>query len=133
MIVLELAKSISRTEDTAPRDSQDNKCEEKREAQCSVKEENEVSGGTQVNEDPVQDKGDDESWLVRLGEDDDPKRMSTSRKWIIVLVICSGAFCATCASSVVSLMLLPYTMAELITTYVCRRDSQKAALVGIYT
>ena len=98
-----------------------------------MKEANEASRDTQVNEGPVQDKDDDESWLVRLGDDDDPKRMSTSKKWIIVLVICSGAFCATCASSVVSLILLPFTMAGLITSYGRRRDLQKAVLVEIYT
>ena len=98
-----------------------------------MKEANEASRDTQVNEGPVQDKDDDESWLVRLGDDDDPKRMSATKKWIIVLVICSGAFCATCASSVVSLTLLFCTKTELILTYVPRRDLQKAASVEIYT
>lgn len=39
---------------------------------------------------------------VVLEPHDDPKNMSAFRKWTIVLVICSGALCATCASSMAS-------------------------------
>ncbi|KAI0684802.1 major facilitator superfamily domain-containing protein, partial [Cytidiella melzeri] len=42
----------------------------------------------------------EDRYLVRLDEQDDPKRMKNLQKWVIVLVVCSGALCATCASSV---------------------------------
>ncbi|GJE92265.1 MFS general substrate transporter [Phanerochaete sordida] len=39
---------------------------------------------------------------VVLDPADDPKNMNSFRKWVILLVICSGALCATCASSMAS-------------------------------
>lgn len=36
-----------------------------------------------------------------LDSDEDPKQFNICRKWIAVLVIASGAACATCASSIV--------------------------------
>ena len=44
-------------------------------------------------------------YLVTLGPEDDPKNFGKFRKWAVVLVICTGALCATCASSMVSSML----------------------------
>ena len=41
---------------------------------------------------------------VALEQEDDPKALPVWRKWIIVLVICSGALCATCASSMVRIV-----------------------------
>lgn len=54
--------------------------------------EKEEEKSTQESEDP---------FLVILDSEDDPKHMAKIRKWVIVLVICSGALCATCASSMV--------------------------------
>ncbi|TFY56809.1 hypothetical protein EVJ58_g7420 [Rhodofomes roseus] len=39
---------------------------------------------------------------VTLGPEDDPKRIGTGRKWVITLVICNAALCATFASSIAS-------------------------------
>ena len=38
---------------------------------------------------------------VVLEDHEDPKNMSVWKKWCVVLVICSGAICATCASTMV--------------------------------
>ncbi|KAI0093212.1 MFS general substrate transporter [Irpex rosettiformis] len=86
----------------APRDSQDVNNGKKKDQQLTLKGEKETFGDTRATEGPasVQDDGDDDRYLVRLDNDDDPKHMDLSKKWAIVLVICSGAFCATCASSV---------------------------------
>ena len=43
----------------------------------------------------------DDKYAVALEQEDDPKCLPIWRKWVIVLVICSGALCATCASSMV--------------------------------
>ncbi|KAI0812553.1 major facilitator superfamily domain-containing protein [Irpex lacteus] len=82
-----------------PRDSQDdrNGNEEKTAVRRASKE---ASTATSQPLTQCKESDDDERYLVRLDEDDDPKLMATSKKWVIVLVICSGAFCATCASSV---------------------------------
>lgn len=42
----------------------------------------------------------EDPYKVFIEEEDDPKNVSTSRKWIAVLVISLGAMCVTCASSV---------------------------------
>lgn len=44
---------------------------------------------------------------VTLGPEDDPKNIDTGRKWLITLLICNAALCATFASSVVCLTLCP--------------------------
>ncbi len=44
----------------------------------------------------------EDRFAIQLQPDDDPKGLPSLRKWITVLVVCSGALCATCASSVVS-------------------------------
>lgn len=46
-------------------------------------------------------ESDDSAYEVTLEARDDPQRMSKGRKWCIVLTICSGAVCATCASTMV--------------------------------
>lgn len=64
--------------------------------------------------------------------------MATSKKWVIVLVICSGAFCATCASSVVrAIMPLVSDSGELkhkliVMLYLCRPVLQKVASDGTF-
>ena len=42
-----------------------------------------------------------DDYEVTLESSDDPKQRAVWRKWLIVSVICSGALCATCASSMV--------------------------------
>lgn len=42
----------------------------------------------------------DEEFEVTLGPDD-PKQWSLAKKWFIVMLVCSGALCGTCASSMV--------------------------------
>jgi hypothetical protein len=54
--------------------------------------------GTPVNGQSPE-KSDDR--LVSLDPAEDPLCFSTFRKWLAVMVICAGAFCVTCASSVV--------------------------------
>jgi hypothetical protein len=49
---------------------------------------------------------DDKYSVTTLDEQDDPKTMSMFRKWIAVAVIGSGSLCATCASSIVSLIVV---------------------------
>ncbi|KAG9099831.1 hypothetical protein FS749_000227, partial [Ceratobasidium sp. UAMH 11750] len=51
---------------------------------------------------PVQPKSDkgDETWEVKLDENDDPKSRRTARKWLIVFVLATSSTCVTCASSV---------------------------------
>lgn len=44
---------------------------------------------------------DDDGYEVTLDLGDDPKNISTGRKWLITLVICNASLCATFASSVV--------------------------------
>lgn len=53
-----------------------------------------------VKDEPEQPEAPDKL-EVALEQEDDPKALPVWRKWIIVLVICSGALCATCASSMV--------------------------------
>ncbi|EPT03185.1 hypothetical protein FOMPIDRAFT_152176 [Fomitopsis schrenkii] len=43
-----------------------------------------------------------DGYEVTLGPEDDPKNISTGRKWLITLAICNAALCATFASSVAS-------------------------------
>ena len=43
-----------------------------------------------------------DEFLVVLEDKDNPQKMSTFRKWIIVAIISCAAFCVTCLSSVVS-------------------------------
>ena len=52
---------------------------------------------------------DDDGYEVTLGPEDDPKNISAGRKWLITLVICNAALCATFASSVVC---LPFCLAH---------------------
>ncbi|KAJ7467084.1 major facilitator superfamily domain-containing protein [Mycena latifolia] len=49
---------------------------------------------------PSSEKNDDR--LVSLDASEDPLCFSPSRKWLAVVVICSGSFCVTCASSMAS-------------------------------
>lgn len=39
--------------------------------------------------------------VTTLSPEENPKNLSGLRKWAIVITICSGALCATCASSMV--------------------------------
>ena len=66
---------------------------------------------------------DDDEFLVTLDARDDPKRMRTSRKWTVVLVVCSGAMCATCASSMVRVCVSR--------ALVARRGSEHSRVGGI--
>ena len=43
----------------------------------------------------------EDPYEVTLEPEDDPKNMATLRKWMVTLVISSGAFCTTTASSMV--------------------------------
>lgn len=43
----------------------------------------------------------DPTYKVTLADSDDPQRLSTIRKWVIVSIISSGTLCVTCASSMV--------------------------------
>lgn len=64
---------------------------------------------TQVKEDA------DSPYKVELSPEDDPKNLTTFRKWLIVAIISTSALCVTCASSVVSsLASLRLLRAELI-------------------
>ena len=44
----------------------------------------------------------DPQYEVHLEAKEDPKNHTSFRKWLIVLLICTAAFCVTCASSAVS-------------------------------
>lgn len=48
--------------------------------------------------------GSDDAFQVTLEHDDDPKNLPVLRKWLILLVVCCGSLCATCASSMVRLL-----------------------------
>ncbi|KAJ3544006.1 hypothetical protein NM688_g5793 [Phlebia brevispora] len=52
-----------------------------------------------IIKDEIDGSAEDDKYEVRLEEEDDPKNLPVWRKWLIVSVICSGALCATCASS----------------------------------
>ncbi len=43
----------------------------------------------------------DSKFKVTLADSDDPQRMSTIRKWLIVIIISLGTLLVTCASSMV--------------------------------
>lgn len=43
-----------------------------------------------------------DSFEVTLEPEDDPKNLTTPRKWAILFVVCVGTLCATSASSMVS-------------------------------
>lgn len=43
----------------------------------------------------------DSKFMVTLADSDDPQRMSTIRRWIIVIIISFGTLLVTCASSMV--------------------------------
>lgn len=47
---------------------------------------------------PIVDEKAD-TYKAHLEPDDDPKNMSTVRKWIAVVIISLGSLCVTCASS----------------------------------
>ena len=49
----------------------------------------------------------DPQFKVSLDPTEDPQKMATARKWLIVILICTSALCVTCASSVVRMLLLP--------------------------
>ena len=42
-----------------------------------------------------------DGFLVELDPEEDPKNLPAWKKWQIILVICFGALCTTCASSMV--------------------------------
>ncbi|TFY59780.1 hypothetical protein EVJ58_g5565 [Rhodofomes roseus] len=44
----------------------------------------------------------DDEYQVTLDPEDDPKKLSVGRKWLITLLICNAALCATFASSIAS-------------------------------
>ena len=44
----------------------------------------------------------DDSFLVTLTHEEDPKNRSAFRKWLIVATVSMSALCVTCASSMVS-------------------------------
>ena len=44
---------------------------------------------------------DEDRFLVRLDPRDDPRNMDAYQKWIIVFVVCCGALCTTCSTSMV--------------------------------
>ena len=48
----------------------------------------------------------DDGFEVTLDGQDDPKQWRTSKKWFITMLVCSGALCGTCASSMVSGLIL---------------------------
>lgn len=48
----------------------------------------------------------DPTFKVTLADSDDPQRLSTMSKWVIVGIISSGTLCVTCASSMVRVSLV---------------------------
>lgn len=55
----------------------------------------EAHDASDIKEEPI------DPYLVTLDASEDPKRRYTlGRRWLIVLVVGSGAFCTTCASSI---------------------------------
>ncbi len=50
----------------------------------------------------------DSPYKVELSPEDDPKSLTTFRKWLIVSIISTSALCVTCASSVVGFLRLFY-------------------------
>ena len=50
----------------------------------------------------------DASFEVTLDSEDDPKQWSLPKKWFIVMLVCMGALCGTCASSMVCGTLLRF-------------------------
>ncbi|KAJ3536252.1 hypothetical protein NM688_g6864 [Phlebia brevispora] len=66
---------------------------EKPDTESPTPENKETYTGNQTPEDQFQ---------VTLDAEDDPKQWSLAKKWFIVMVVCSGALCGTCASSMAS-------------------------------
>ena len=52
----------------------------------------------------------DPTFKVTLADADDPQRLSSFRKWVIVGIISSGTLCVTCASSMVRAARLRYAL-----------------------
>ena len=50
----------------------------------------------------------DDGFQVVLEPEDDPKNLPVFRKWLILLVVCCGSLCATCASSMVRAILASF-------------------------
>ena len=44
----------------------------------------------------------DDAFEVTLDAEDDPKQWSVVKKWFVTIIVCNGALCITCASSMVS-------------------------------
>lgn len=80
--------SFSRSEDVTLNPSLDDEENRKTKEEASVHDE----GSAAADQDP---------YLVRLETREDPKQMSSARKWLILVVIAGGSLCATCASSMV--------------------------------
>ena len=58
---------------------------------------------TQIEDEKPEGKR-DSAFLVSLYPDEDPKNFSLLHKWSIVLVVSTSALCATCTSSMVSVL-----------------------------
>ncbi|KAI0344703.1 MFS transporter [Trametopsis cervina] len=86
----------------SPRDSEDtdvpNVAHTEKQSPSSKSKEAEAGS---INDAPrsKEEQDEDDKYLVHLDAEDDPKQMSVMRKWIILIVVCSAALCATCASS----------------------------------
>lgn len=56
------------------------------------------------NEDEQEEEGDEDPFLVDWDGEDDPEHprsRPTYRKWLVVLLLCAGSVCVTCASSII--------------------------------
>lgn len=51
-----------------------------------------------------------DAYKVHLEPEDDPKSISTARKWIAVFIISLGSLCVTCASSMAALTEIPISI-----------------------
>lgn len=50
---------------------------------------------------PTKSESGEDPFLVGLDVEEDPRNMPRFRKWLIMFVVCTGALCSTCSTSMV--------------------------------
>ena len=84
---------------------------ERGEKEVSAKSAGNVSKQEVNEESPSKSNLAEDPYLVNLDTEEDPRNMSQYQKWLIIFVLCSGALCSTCSTSMVCIDRLNfYTM-----------------------
>ena len=81
---------------------------ERGEKEISVKPTGNVTKQEVDEESPSKSNPAEERYLVNLDAEEDPRNISKYRKWIIIFVLCSGALCSTCSTSMVRMGRINY-------------------------